>query len=83
MVGIVKEGLAYPEAQGVRRMMKMEGQAVVHKEDLEGVHNCQQNLGAHYRGDVQDGCLLMLVVEIQSPWVPRNRVKETMVWQHA
>lgn len=43
VVGIVKEGLAYPkEAQGVRRMMTTGGQAAVRKgrEDLEVVHNC-------------------------------------------
>lgn len=41
--GIVMEGLAYPEAQGVRRMMRTEGQAAVHKEweVLEEGHNFQ------------------------------------------
>lgn len=70
VAGIVKEGLAYPEeAQGARRMMRMGGQAAVRKgwEDLEVVHSCQQtDLDNHYYGDVQDSCLLILAVEIQS-----------------
>jgi hypothetical protein len=91
VAGIVKEGLAYPkeaqgvrrmtrmggqaaarkgwEAQGVRRMMRMGDQAAVRKgwEDLEVVHSCQQtDLDNHYYGDVQDSCLLILAVEIQS-----------------
>lgn len=39
VVGIVKEGLAYPkEAQGVRRMMTTGGQAEVHKRwEAQGV----------------------------------------------
>lgn len=85
VAGIVKEGLAYPkEAQGVRRMMRMGDQAAVRKgwEDLEVVHSCQQiDLDNHYYGDVQDNCLLILAVEIQSLWVPGNRAKETMVRQ--
>lgn len=85
VAGIVKEGLAYPkEAQGVRRMMRMGGRAAVRKgwEDLEVVHSCQQtDLDNHYYGDVQDSCLLILAVEIQSLWVPGNRAKETMVRQ--
>lgn len=85
VAGIVKEGLAYPkEAQGVRRMMRMGDQAAVRKgwEDLEVVHNYQQtDLDNHYYGDVQDSCLLILAVEIQSLWVPGNRAKETMVRQ--
>lgn len=106
VAGIVKEGLAYPkeaqgvrrmtrmggqaaarkgwEAQGVRRMMRMGDQAAVRKgwEDLEVVHSCQQiDLDNHYYGDVQDSCLLILAVEIQSLWVPGNRAKETMVRQ--
>lgn len=85
-VGIVKEGLACPEVQGVRHMTRMEGQAAVRTgwEDLAGAHSSQQtDLGNHYSGDVQDGYLLILAVEIQNLWVPRNRVKETMVRQHA
>lgn len=86
VAGIVKEGLACPEeAQGVRRMARMGGQAAVRKKwgDLEGAHSCQQtDLGNHYSGDVQDSYLLILAVEIQSLWVPGYRVKETMVWQH-
>lgn len=85
VAGIVKEGLAYPkEAQGVRRMMRMGDQAAVRKgwEDLEVVHSCQQtDLDNHCYGDVQDSCLLILAVEIQSLWVPGNRAKETMVRQ--
>lgn len=85
VAGYVKEGLAYPkEAQGVRRMMRMGGRAAVRKgwEDLEVVHSCQQtDLDNHYYGDVQDSCLLILAVEIQSLWVPGNRAKETMVRQ--
>lgn len=85
VAGIVKEGLAYPkEAQGVRRMMRMGDQAAVRKgwEDLEVVHSCQQiDLDNHYYGDVQDSCLLILAVEIQSLWVPGNRAKETTVRQ--
>lgn len=85
VAGIVKEGLAYPkEAQGVRRMMRMGDQAAVRKgwEDLEVVHSCQQiDLDNHYYGDVQDNCLLILAVEIQSLWVPGNRAKETTVRQ--
>lgn len=64
----------------------MEGQAAVHKgwEDLEEAHSFQQtDLGNHYYGDVQDGYLLILAVEIQSLWVPENRAKESMVRQHA
>jgi hypothetical protein len=87
VAGIVKEeGLANPkEAQGVRRMTRMGGQAVVRKgwEDLEVAHSCQQTGldNHHHSGDVQDSSLLILVVEIQSLWVPGNRAKETMVRQ--
>lgn len=60
-----------------------EGQAVVRKgwEDLEEGHGFQYTgLGNHYYGDVRDGYLLILAVEIQSLWVPGNRANGWVVW---